>query len=303
MVKNGNLFKDNVLITSGCSFTAGGNFNNIKFFLKELPQYEKLIKTNIFGHINLDDNNSEFKKLYKKYLWPYRLSELLKSKKVFNLAASGKGIESTLNNLYTCIFSEIDKGTSSDNLMVIYQLPSFLRKETIFKKTNEFVCVLTEMDDSSNEKIEFISNFYDEYFLYRNYINELYKFQKLCNSLKINFLCFSWDYADLKFDFYDSFKQNVDYIKLNKNSNKRHLINYKSIDDILHIDIDKMISEINMINFSNKGLSEYAISIKKVKNFNFELKYPGETNDTHPTIDGCEFIAKTLYKKLINKYI
>lgn len=31
------------------------------------------------------------------------------------------------------------------------------------------------------------------------------------------------------------------------------------------------------------------------------MKYPGEIKDSHPTKEGCKFVAETLYKAIISK--
>ena len=71
-----------ILIASGCSFTGGGNFNNKTFFLKEFPEYKEVIDSGVFDEYNqLNDNDPEFKKLYRDYLWPHQLGKLLGTKK------------------------------------------------------------------------------------------------------------------------------------------------------------------------------------------------------------------------------
>jgi len=61
-----------------------------------------------------------------------------------------------------------------------------------------------------------------------------------------------------------------------------------------------MINEIEMINFDGYSMENYAKELN-IKKFNFTMKYPGEIKDSHPTKEGCKFVAETLYKAIISK--
>ena len=292
-----------ILIASGCSFTGGGNFNNKTFFLKEFPEYKEVIDSGVFDEYNqLNDNDSEFKKLYRDYLWPHQLGKLLGTKKTYNLGSPGKGITSTLGNLYNSIFHLLDEGEKAENLLITYQIPTFLRKEIYVENTDTFSCVLTELSDDDETKINFISNHYNEMLLFRNYINELYKFKTFCKLLNIEVYLWSWDMAKITDEeIYDKLKIKLENKKeSNHYSDNQYLINYKSFDKIEHLDIDKMINEIEMINFDGYSMENYAKELN-IKKFNFTMKYPGEIKDSHPTKEGCKFVAETLYKAIISK--
>lgn len=320
---NGMEFQNKILIASGCSFTGGGNFDNEKDFIREFPEHIDLIKTGIFGSDVLD-NSTEFKKLYKNYLWPVQLGKLLGTKSVINVAAPGKGTKTSIVNLYNSIFNELKKGESADNLLIIYQIPHFSRDEVYVTEEDAFKCITTEVNDWESYKETYLTSHYSLTILYREQITEIYKLQKFCESLGIFFICFSWEYHDLKFNgMYDDFIKDLKYQKENDMSTgQKYLYKYLSVDDILHYDVDDMIYDINFISFENKTMNENGeLNFEKMgmdrygrtlcKNFNFQMKYPNESNDSHPTIDGSIEIAKILYnkmmsdeiKKLINKYI
>ena len=117
-----------------------------------------MIDSGVFDDYNqLNDNDPEFKKLYRDYLWPHQLGKLLGTKKTYNLGSPGKGITSTLGNLYNSIFHLLDEGEKAENLLITYQIPTFLRKEIYVENTDTFSCVLTELGDDDETKINFIS--------------------------------------------------------------------------------------------------------------------------------------------------
>lgn len=82
-----------------------------------------------------------------------------------------------------------------------------MRKEIYVENTDTFSCVLTELSDDDETKINFISNHYNEMLLFRNYINELYKFKTFCKLLNIEVYLWSWDMAKITDEeIYDKLK-------------------------------------------------------------------------------------------------
>jgi hypothetical protein len=290
-----------ILITSGCSFSGGGNFNNSKFLKLELPHlYDKieyLIEDG--GHIN--DDSPDFKSLIREYLWTYRLEKLAGFKKSINTSAPGKGIYTAVNNIYNSIFNELINGCNSSDLYVILQIPNYVRDEVFLKDDeDQFVSIITEVVDNSDKKINYLLNHYNEFFLYRKLLNELYKLQIFCESLKIQFFCFTFDSHDLNFGILDEVKELSEYQKNNfKNTNSKFINTFKSFDEASHVSFDKIINYINYESFDGKGMQEYGQIL--CKNFNFMMKYPTETDDSHPTIEGNNFMAEELYKKIIKR--
>lgn len=294
-------FSNKILITSGCSFSGGGNFNNSKFLKLELPHlFDKIdYLTDYNGHIN--DDLLEFKSLIREYLWTYRLEKLAGFKKSINTSAPGKGITTACNNIYNSIFNELNNGTDSSDLYVILQIPSYVRDEVFLKEDeDQFVSIITEVEDNSDKKINYLLNHYNEFFLYRKLLNELYKLQIFCESLKIEFFCFNFDSDDLTFGILNEVKDLSEYQKNNfKNTNSKFINTFKSFDSSSHVSFDKIIDYINYESFNGKGIEKLGKLL--CKNFNFKMKYPNQTDDSHPTIEGNNFMAEELYKKIIKR--
>jgi len=296
-----NSFQNKILITAGCSFTGGGNFDNETFFIKEFPELEDKLKSKMFPTDKFRNDILEYKQLYREYLWPSKLGNLLNVKKVNNVAGAGKGVETSLHNLYTSIFKELDLGVRGDDIIIVFQIPSFFRKEVYINQSNSFNTITTEIDDADSNKVEYINRFYNEVFLYRHFINQLYIFKRFCKSLNINLFCWLYEDIDLKHPIlYKEFKKKLEYQLSNINNlsfNQLNLIQYRSFDNNRHIDIDEMIDYIDCMDFDKMSMWQYGETHSK--DFTFTKKYSGEIVDNHPTKDGNDFIAQILYKKII----
>ena len=115
------------LVTSGCSYTAGGGFNNPNIFQLEFPteSIESYIKVD--GDISWNDIN--FKNFLKPTLWPSILGKLSNYTDSFNISAGGKGIYTSINTIYHFIFDWQLQGKDVTELEIIYQIPSYNRVE------------------------------------------------------------------------------------------------------------------------------------------------------------------------------
>jgi hypothetical protein len=222
-------------------------------------------------------------------------------KKSINTSAPGKGIYTAINNIYNSIFNELINGCKSSDLYVILQIPSYSRDEVFLNQEElQFVSIVTEVDDRNDKKINYILNYYNEHFLYRKSLNELYKLQVFCESLKIQFFCFTFDYDDLTFNILDDVKKISEHQLYNfKNTNSKFLNTFKSFDDSPNLSFDTIIDYINYESFDGRSMQHHGQLL--CKNFNFKMKYPNETDDSHPTIEGNSFMAEELYKKIIKR--
>lgn len=290
-------FSDKILITSGCSFSGGGNFNNYHMLKRELPSISEKFVNKIDGNGSINSDDIEFKNSIREYLWTYRLSKLAGFKKSINTSAPGKGPTTAISNIYNSIFQELNNGISLKDIVVILQLPNYVRDEIIFNNDEiQYVSIITEVSDTNPLKQNYLLNHYNEFFLYRKTINELYKLQKFCDLNDIPFYCWSYDYNSLHFDLFDSFNEESKNQLNTISDDSKFLSTLKSFDSAPFVDINTQISSINFINFDGEGMQNFGEN--NCKNFNFKLKYPVESDDSHPTTEGYDFISKILYEKI-----
>jgi hypothetical protein len=285
------------LVASGCSYTGGGGLNNPILFNLEFPTTNFNIFEKYYEQIYWGDY--EFKKFIKPKLWPSILSELLNYTDSFNLASGGKGIYTSLNTIYHFIFDWQQKGKDVTELEIWYQIPSSNRVEVYVNDEDKHKCILTELDDDSNIKKTFITNFFDEDYNLLNSIHEVYKLKKYCDALGITIYLMPWDNEGF-------IKTGNGYLNL-----QERILNYKddsnkpqfskfwtNINDVLYYDTDLMLDEMGCIYIDSDSINNHLEHT--FDGFYFQSKYPNVTNDRHMTCEGHFEYAKTL-KKIIKK--
>lgn len=289
--------KNKYLLASGCSYTGGGAFNNLELFGKEFPTYYNTLLDNTipFKHdeyeIFFSDTN--FKNLVREYLWPDILSNLLQYNGAYNVAAGGKGIHTTINNLYHFIFNWMKSGKDVTELEIWYQIPSVHRIEIYINKEDNHQCILTELNDGNEIKEFFITNFFDEDYNLLSGLHEMYKFKKYCDALGVTIYFIPWDSDEYKptSPAFISLKKRIESYKkdIQKNQFKKF---WSNIDEVLHYNIDDILIELNPIFVDDITLNEYAR--RECNTFYFKDKYSDITNDSHMTKDGHQKYAETL---------
>ena len=123
------------LLTSGCSYTAGGGFNNPTIFELEFPT--ESIQSYAKYHDELSWMDEKFKNLIRPKLWPSILGKLSNYTDSFNVSAGGKGIYTSINTIYHFIFDWQLKGKDVTELEIIYQIPSYNRVEIYINDDNK----------------------------------------------------------------------------------------------------------------------------------------------------------------------
>ncbi len=285
------------LVASGCSYTGGGGFNNIELFQLEFPNINPNIFKQIYGQIEWND--SQFKKFIEPHLWPYKLAKLLNYNGSYNLASGGKGIYTSINTIYHFIFDWQKQGKDVTELEIWYQIPSYNRIEVYVNELDKHQCILTEFEDSDDNKKTFLTKFFDDDYNLLTTIHEVYKLKKYCDSLGITINIIPWD--DLAFS-----KIGTDFMKLksriseySNDINKSQFSKFwTNIIDVFYYDIDLIIDELQCIMVDDNSINNELEH--KFDGFYFESKYPDITNDRHMTTIGHSEFAKTL-KKIVKK--
>lgn len=285
------------LIAGGCSYTGGGGFNNIEIFQLEFPN----TNPNIFNqsHNQIEWNDFKFKKFIEPHLWPFKLSKLLNYDGSYNLASGGKGIYTSINAIYHFIFDWQKQGNDVTELEIWYQIPSHNRIEVYVNDIDKHKCILTEFEDSDDNKKTFITKFFDDDYNLLTTIHEIYKLKKYCDSLGILINIIPWD--GLAFS-----KIGTDFIKLKSriseyldDINKPQFSKFSTnIVDVFYYDVELIIDELECIMIDNDSISNHLEHT--FNQFYFESKYPNITDDRHMTTIGHSELAKTL-KKIVKK--
>lgn len=278
-----------ILICGGCSYTAGGGFNNKNIFKLEFPTQKWFEDT-------IDFENIDFQNFISKYLWPHKLSELTNHDIVYNCGVGAKGPFSTLNILKDCIL-ETKSNYPNSKIDVIYQIPESAREEIWYDHYNRPVCILTNFNDTDEVKKNFVTNFFNDNYSFFKQLHELYRFKKAYSSfgININFVCWDNKFTPKSVEI-ENLKRTIIKESEHENSKfwKQHtgnvfVLEKKSIDAILEY--------LNVIDFDGLGLQDYGVN--KIDNFTFEQKYYNQgINDTHASKEGMEFISNLIFEKI-----
>jgi len=276
------------LLISGCSFTAGGGFNNPTIFELEFPNesIESYIK--VGGDISWADNN--FKNFLRPILWPSILGKLSNYTDSFNVSAGAKGIYTSINTLYHFIFDWQLQGKDVTELEIIYQIPSYNRLEIYINDDNKHKCIVTEYEDSNENKQIFITKFFNEEYNLLSSIHELYKLKKYCDALHIPTHFIPWDDMAFKEDF-EKLKEKIKKYKDDLNFPQFSKF-WTNIDEVVYYDVDLMLNELNLIYLNDTTINNYLES--NFEGFYFESKYSDISNDRHMTKEGHQKYAETL---------
>ena len=276
------------LVTSGCSYTAGGGFNNPTIFELEFPN--ESIQSYVKYHDEISWMDDNFKNLIRPVLWPSILGKLSNYTDSFNISSGGKGIYTSINTIYHFIFDWQLKGNDITELEIIYQIPSYNRVELYINDDNKHKCILTEYEDSNENKQIFITKFFNEDYNLLSSIHELYKLKKYCDALHIPIHFIPWDDIAFKEDF-EKLKEKIEKYKddLNFPQFSKFCTN---IDEVVYYDIDLMLNELNLIYLNHTTINNYLES--NFKGFYFESKYSDISDDRHMTKDGHQKYAETL---------
>lgn len=285
------------ILAGGCSYTGGGGMNNTTLFDLEFPHTNSNMFKKYYEQISW--NSSDFKDLIKPYLWPSILAELFNYTGSYNVASGGKGIYTSINSIYHFIFNWQKQGKDVSELEVWYQIPSQNRIEVYINDVDKHQCILTELDDTNDNKKSFITNFFDEDYNLLSAIHEVYKLKKYCDALGINIYIIPWDNTTFQ-------KTGTDYLKLKKrildyknDSNKPQFSKFwTNITEVLHFDSDLMLDELKCIYINDDSVNNHLEHT--FDGFYFQSKYPTITNDRHMTCIGHSEFAKTL-QKIIKK--
>jgi len=188
-------FSEKTLVVSGCSHTAGGGMDVVKYwdkiFSEEEVSHFKDFYVNDDGIVTIDFfNNVLFKKV-----WPYFLHKKLKTKEYYNLAKGGGGWWSALQKLYRFIHERVD---DPKNTIIIYQITEVGRIELVntFPTGEQWFgsqMMLQGMEGADNLFEMFYKHFYDDGFFYYKLIMDLFNFQKYCESLGIEVYFLDWN--------------------------------------------------------------------------------------------------------------
>jgi hypothetical protein len=287
------------LVASGCSYTGGGGLNNITLFDLEFPN----VNSNIFEkyYEQLDWGKSNFKKFIEPHLWPSVLSKLLNYDGSYNLASGGKGIYTSINTIYHFIFDWQKQGKDVSELEVWYQIPSYNRLEVYINDVDKHQCILTELDDSNNNKKTFITNFFDDDYNLLTAIHEVYKLKKYCDSLGISIYIIPWDNVSFQTSGSDYIKLKQRILNYTNDSNKPQFSKFwTNITEVVYFDSDLMLNEIDCIYINDDSVNNHLEHT--FDGFYFQSKYPTITDDRHMTCTGHIEFAKTL-KKIVKKYL
>ena len=276
------------LVTSGCSYTAGGGFNNPTIFELEFPN--ESIQSYVKYHDEISWMDGNFKNLIRPVLWPSILGKLSNYTDSFNISSGGKGIYTSINTIYHFIFDWQLKGNDITELEIIYQIPSYNRVELYINDDNKHKCILTEYEDSNENKQIFITKFFNEDYNLLSSIHELYKLKKYCNALHIPIHFIPWDDMAFKEDF-EKLKEKIEKYKNDLNFPQFSKF-WTNIDEVVYYDIDLILNELNLIYLNNTTINNYLES--NFEGFYFQSKYLTISDDRHMTKEGHQKYAETL---------
>ena len=276
------------LVTSGCSYTAGGGFNNPTIFELEFPN--ESIQSYVKYHDEISWMDDNFKNLIRPVLWPSILGKLSNYTDSFNISSGGKGIYTSINTIYHFIFDWQLKGNDITELEIIYQIPSYNRVELYINDDNKHKCILTEYEDSNENKQIFITKFFNEDYNLLSSIHELYKLKKYCDALHIPIHFIPWDDMAFKEDF-EKLKEKIEKYKNDLNFPQFSKF-WTNIDEVVYYDIDLMLNELNLIYLNNTTINNYLES--NFEGFYFQSKYPTISDDRHMSKEGHQKYAETL---------
>lgn len=285
------------LVASGCSYTGGGGMNNSQLFKLEFPTIDVMSFKHSYG--NIDWNDTNFKNFIKPHLWPDILGKLLNYNSSYNLASGGKGIYTTINTIYHFIFEWQRSGKDVRELEIWYQIPSSNRVEVYINDEDKHKCILTEFEDSNENKKTFITKFFDEDYNLLSSIHELYKLKKYCESLNVKIHFIPWDnmcYAKTG-PYFLSLKKRISLYKDDNNKSQFHKF-FTNIDEVLYYDFEMMLDELGLLYINENSINQQLE--QQFDKFYFEQKYPKITNDRHMTIEGQIEFAKTL-ERIVKK--
>jgi len=277
---------DKILVCGGCSFSGDGGINHIDIFIKEFPEdYELLINKD--GNLIDDDKYREF---IKKHLWSYKLSKLMGYKDCINLSAGGKGLYTTINAIYHYYFN-----TRNTNIEIFYQLPEPDRLELWVDALKKPLSVISEIEDRSDIKKNFILNFFNSNWNLFTYLNELYKFKLFFSNLGIPVHLIPWNSSFTKTS--DSIKQLKECIKYGDGSNHYQSLQ-TSVDRVDYFDIERITDYLDFIHIDNQfSVTDYLTDVENKPIFIAD-KYSDISTDKHLCVEGHTMFANKLYDVL-----
>lgn len=281
-----------ILICGGCSFTAGGGFDDPVIFEKEfgVPLKNKVIP-------DLISSNNSLSLFIKDKLWPSHLKTLTGHDEVYNCAIGGQGIDSTLN-FFIDLILELKEKFPNSKIDAIYQIPESAREEVWVDKFERPVSILTHLSDESDIKKNYYSNFFNDEYAFFNQIQRLYRFKKTAELLNINVHLFCWDEKFTKNSKeIQKLKNKMKFSSDTRENQKFWYYHLGNVFEYPRISLDKQLKYLNVLEFDGHGINWHAI--EKYDNFTFEQKYKKDgIYDTHASKDGMKIVAKILYEKI-----
>jgi len=275
------------LVVGGCSFSADGGLNHPDIFKREFPNdYQSLLNED--G--NLTDGE-EYREFIKKHLWSYKLSKLMGYSNCVNLAAGGKGLYTTINAIYHYYFN-----TKNTDIEIFYQLPEPDRLEIWVDSLKKPLSIISEIEDRSDIKKNFILNFFNSNWNMFTYLNELYKFKLFFNNLDIPVYLIPWNSSFIKTS--ERVERLRRFTKYSDGAGDHFESLQTSIDRVHYFDFDSIFDYLDFIYIDNQfTITDYLTDVENKPIF-IKDKYSDISTDKHLNVDGHTMYAEKLYEIL-----